>query len=335
MYMFKSNDNIFVSYLRLINVKYTRYNANKLYYEHPYRNSMYGLSNMLLEYGIKNFGIVIRDKLKGISSIETPFIAFFGNRFVIVTDITQGKVGYLWDGKMVRINISSFNDYWTGNVLLTEETKESIEPNYKKNRNVELFNILKYGVLMAIISIYAGVSIFNNIAYYHLYSIVLLLINIIGAFFGYLLIIKEHKINSHYADKICSSFLKGDCNSVLESKASSLFGIIKWSEVGFSYFISNVIMLIVNIKYIQLLAFLNILTLPFSFWSIWYQKFKVNQICPICIIVQILLWTIFLTNLFSGVLTNVDMNYYNIPNAIFVYIISYLVISCNQYREMQ
>ena len=43
-------------------------------------------------------------------------------------------------------------------------------------------------------------------------------------------------------------------------------------------------------------ASINIFTLPYSFWSVWYQKTKARQWCPLCLIVQVLLWTIFIVN---------------------------------------
>ena len=37
---------------------------------------------------------------------------------------------------------------------------------------------------------------------------------------------------------------------------------------------------------------LNIFTLPYSFWSVWYQKAKAKQWCVLCLIIQALLWTL-------------------------------------------
>jgi len=51
---------------------------------------------------------------------------------------------------------------------------------------------------------------------------------------------------------------------------------------------------------ITLLAIVNIFTLPYSFWSVWYQKVKALQWCPLCLIIQILLWSIFVINLTFG-----------------------------------
>ena len=48
------------------------------------------------------------------------------------------------------------------------------------------------------------------------------------------------------------------------------------------------------------IALINIFTLPYSFWNVWYQKVKARQWCPLCLIVQVLLWSIFIINLIFG-----------------------------------
>jgi len=84
-------------------------------------------------------------------------------------------------------------------------------------------------------------------------------------------------MRSDQADKICSMLSKGGCKGVLESSSAKLFGLIEWSEVGMSYFISNVIVLVFFPYLLPYLALVNICTLPYSFLSVWYQKFKAKQ----------------------------------------------------------
>jgi len=117
------------------------------------------------------------------------------------------------------------------------------------------------------------------------------------------------RIHSSYADKICSLFSKSDCNNVLESEAAKLWGFFGWSEIGLGYFSANVILLLFFPQSIYILALMNILTLPYSFWSVWYQKVKARQWCPLCLIVQVLLWLIFIVNCISGYIQIPPINY--------------------------
>ena len=126
-------------------------------------------------------------------------------------------------------------------------------------------------------------------------------------------------IQSNYADKICLLFSKGDCNNVLESNAAKLFGIFGWSEIGLGYFTANVLLLLFFQQTVHLLALINIFALPYSFWSVWYQKVKAKQWCTLCLIVQVLLWAIFISNLLFG----------NIQIQLFSYSIIQLLFVCS------
>ena len=128
-----------------------------------------------------------------------------------------------------------------------------------------------------------------------------------GLYVCYLLLLKQLRINSSSADKICSLFNKSDCNDVLESPAARLMGVVGWSEVGFSYFLGNLLILLFFYDYIYYLTIINIVVLPYSLWSIWYQKYRAKQWCPLCIIVQVLLWLLFLINIAFGTRFNIEL----------------------------
>jgi len=102
-----------------------------------------------------------------------------------------------------------------------------------------------------------------------------------------------------YADKLCTLFSKSDCNNVLESDAAKLWGVFGWSEIGLGYFAANVLLLFLP-QTIYIIAIINIFTLPYAFWSIRYQKVKAKQWCPLCLIVQVVLWSIFIFNILFG-----------------------------------
>jgi hypothetical protein len=79
--------------------------------------------------------------------------------------------------------------------------------------------------------------------------------------------------------------------------------MFSWSEIGLGYFSSNVLLLLILPHTVSLVAILNILTLPYSFWSVWFQGAKAKQWCALCLIVQVLLWTIFAVNCLFGYIT--------------------------------
>lgn len=65
--------NILTETLRALKVPFTSSYANQVYEEHPYRESLYGLSQILKSYGVENLGLKLKDKTQ-IESLETPCV---------------------------------------------------------------------------------------------------------------------------------------------------------------------------------------------------------------------------------------------------------------------
>jgi len=255
---------------------------------------------MLTDYGIENVGTRIVDKGKDIFEIETPFIAHFAGDFVVVHKFESDKVFFLWKGINHVLSVSEFSSAWSGIILLAESSDQSIEPDYKEHKKYERLNFLKRVTLIAVCCLALFLIYISRLLYTNIGISMLLLINIAGAYISYLLLLKQMHVQSQYADKICSLFKQSDCNHVLESKAAKLWGIFGWSEIGLGYFSTNVLLLLFLPNAVSILSILNILALPYSFWSVWYQKKKAKQWCVLCLIVQVLLWALFIANWLLG-----------------------------------
>lgn len=322
------NQTILSGYLDLLNVKHTKKNADKLYNEHPYKYSLFGLSEMLSEYKTPNAGIEVLNKESGIKELEAPFIAYIGNEFVLVYEKNDEQISYLWQGKLINIEIDYFKSIWSGIVLLAEADNESIEQNYTQNCRREWKSRVKILLLLMIVSsllIYSCLEagVFSNVIKFLLFSF-----NFIGLYVCILLLMKQIHIQSQYADKICSFFKKSDCNNILESKDAKLWGIISWSEIGFGYFFSNLIILLWFPTLMEYSVLIGCCSLIFSFWSFWYQKVKVKQWCPLCLVVQLLFWLLFILYLIGGLITPVPL--FSIESLFIIgciYSISVLVVS--------
>lgn len=299
-----SNDQTILSaFFSLLNVKHTQSYANKLYNEHPYKYSLFGLSKMLSEYKIKNVGVDMSNKNEGINELEAPFIAHAGNEFILVYEKDDKKISYLWQGKHINIDIDYFKSTWSGVVLLAESNEESIEPDYAQKRKMEWIGRIKNYLLLVIVS---SLFIFFCITAETIFNVRMLLIvltNFVGLYICMLLLMKQVYVESEYADKICSLFKKSDCNNILDSKDAKLWGIVSWSEIGFGYFAANLIIIFVVPYLMSYSVLIGCCALVFSFWSVWYQKVKVKQWCPLCLIVQFLSWLLFIFYLSFSLIT--------------------------------
>lgn len=303
-----SKQNIFLDILTLLNVKYNTGYSGKYFKQHPYKNTFYGLSIMLSEYGVNNGGIKIDNKKNDLQNIELPFVAQVGRHFVVVYKVTEDKVYYIWEGLYTIVKYNEFCNEWSGYALLIEKSPQSGEPNYiehRKIKNIELFQktLLKLSILFILFYILFSKSMLVDI-----YILLNILLNISGVYICYLILVKKMHLHNKYADKVCSLIKQQDCNDILESKASNILGVFGLGEIGLGYFLSNVIIMLFCSSLINNIIFVNILALPFTFWSLWYQKIKAKQWCILCLSVIVILWLMFIVNMFLGNIQNIYIN---------------------------
>ena len=297
--------------LKILHVKHTSFNANRLYNRHPNKYNFEGISQLLYMYGIDNVAYNISDK-NIIYKLPTPFISNFGTDFIIIKSIRNNEITYNINGRIKKKSVETYLEKWSGNVLLIEKSEQSIEPDYKNNKQIEYVYkifILLFLTCTTSIIVHNIYNLFNNSISLNLS---LLILNLVGITICYLLLDKDLNPQNSYSDKICKNI---NCNNKT-IKSSIIFKInINWSEIGFSYFIGNLIIILFYNEQIPWLFWVNVLTLPFSIWSISYQ-YKNNAWCMLCIITQIVIWCIFLINII--------FNHFYIPSTIlfdFIYVI--------------
>jgi protein-disulfide isomerase/uncharacterized membrane protein len=300
--------NPFLSFLELLRVKHTKPFTRRHFNEHPHKYNLFGLSAMLFDYNVANAATKIEDKENDLFNIEVPFIAHTGSDFAVVHKIDADNVHYLWNDKKITIPTSQFLQTWSGVVLLAETSPESIEPNYAENKKKELFSTIQKGILAFVGILIFGLTYINQNLFTDLGISTLLLVNLLGVYICYLLVLKSARAQSRYADKICSLFSKQDCNNVLESEAAKLWGFFGWAEIGLGYFTANILLLLFFPQTVYWIAVLNIFTLSYTFWSVWYQKAKAKQWCPLCLIVMGTLWVVFVISLIFGYIRLPEFN---------------------------
>lgn len=284
--------------LKKLNIKFTRTYLQELYELHPYKNTLWGISDILSEYKVKSTGFRVKEK-EDLLEISLPAIASIGNQFIVISEITSNNVSFLKDGKEELIAFDDFFIRSNGIILTCETDNKSIEPNYKKHKKTELFSLLRDGILSASIILLIVLGAFFNGTNSNIGFPILLLLNLSGIYVGWLLLQEQMNTQNSLANRICSLIKKGNCNAVLHSSASKFMGVIGWSEVGLGYYIASLLILLFIPSLIPCLGIISCLALSYTFWSIWFQKFIIKQWCVLCLIVQLLLWLLFITYLLS------------------------------------
>ena len=315
---------IFSRFIEALSVPHTSNYTEEIYQENPYKHTLYGLSILLKKYKVDNFAIRVDDKhelMKG----GVPFIAEVSDDLVIVTSINKAQVKYDWYGEIVTKSLDEFLHIWTGVVLFASPNEASQEPNYEEHRKLQ--NVqkgMRYAFLFSVVVllVYGGYS--NGVLDSYI-CIPQILLNIIGVYLSYLLLLKQLHIQSNTADRICNIRKKSSCNDVLETSAAKTIGGIGWSEVGFAYFFTNLCILCLHPQWISYLEIVSFCSLGYVAWSIWYQRIKAHAWCMLCLMVQL----VFVLQVACFISVNSHerpINYINIPLDVLSILGCYIII---------
>jgi uncharacterized membrane protein len=209
------------------------------------------------------------------------------------------KKGWQYENKV------EFNYKWGGVALLIEPEEQSGEVNYHKNRRKEIRESLRYPVAIAGFLLCLG--FFGILAFQHATPVdwkVYLLIGtkLAGLVISSLLVWYSIDDTNPFLSKICQLNRKTNCKNILSSKAAKLFVWLSWTEIGFFYFGGGLLTLLFSAlvqssSTLQYLLILNCLAIPYTIYSIYYQAFVAREWCPLCTLVQLLLWAELITGL--------------------------------------
>ncbi|MDR0207420.1 MAG: hypothetical protein LBI45_09225 [Bacteroidales bacterium] len=305
------NRNIFTLFLDLLDVKYTKQFADKSYFEQPNNTNLYGLSKMFDLYNIPNEAFKADDKKEVLEKLPPPFVVHIDNNLGLLANINEENVKIILDGETINTSKERFLEYWSGIALIAEANEDSAEPNYKNNKREEVIKVLKKCGLVVTFLILLVAAYIKKESYQNIGVNLLLLANLFGIVISFLLLQKDLNILNRASDKLCTMLRSSNCNSKeFEKSASEIFGF-KWSEIGFAYFTSNILLLLIMPTFIFYIALANLLSLPYTIWSILYQKFKIKQWCILCLFIQSALWAIFVINLIFGYIKFTTVIYYD------------------------
>lgn len=301
-------------YLDAIELPYTQGYADELTEKHPFADNMLGLYQMLREYNIHPIGIKSNDK--SFDDLPCPFIAHMGISFVVVTDVKEDAVSYLWEGKKETFTRERFLQHWSGNALLGEVTEESAEPEYKQHiGELRRRSFIQYAII-ALSFLFVIVPYVSMQSYMQNSNNAIMLLSVVGLYICYLLLKKQKHLHTAIGDRICSLFSHKDCTHILDSQAAHLWGF-SWCEIGIGYFIANLLLLGLYPQLMFYVLWCNVATLPYTVWSIAYQR-KVRSWCMLCVVIQIILWCIFLSGMFLSYDILVDLSTFFLGDFLFV-----------------
>ena len=286
-------DNIVYSYLKLKNYRIPKHTIKAAFESQPFIGTLFQIKQVFNFLGIPNIAFEITNTDKNqLIELPVPFISHLksSSEFILIDEVENNQVKYIDEsGKKILDNWTDFESKWSGVALL------AFPETYQNNKNS--FTITQFAQLLLMLLIMSVISYYS----FNLYSIatswhilILFITKIIGIAISIILLDHEYNMKNSIVESLCS-VEKNDCNKLIKSQDSKLFNLISWSELGFVYFTGSVLSLILSIAQnlnntVTVLLLINIPTLLFSFYSIWYQYYKTNSWCRFCLITIGLFW---------------------------------------------
>lgn len=281
--------------IKILGVKVTSNSISQIKSDPQYPN-LASLSNSLFSWNINSMAV----KLVASQLAEIPYPAIGhlnknGGHFVVLHKHEQNVIQYIDpEVGLVKEPIEGFSKIWTGVALLVEANEKSGEENYEVKRKGEIFDQVRIISLFVFLSLFA-LTPFAFIGFKP--ELLLWLAKVCGTALSVLLLLNQFNVSSTWIKSICHIGKKSDCDSVLNSPASKFFGI-GMAEIGTIYFTGGLLALYISFLshtiILPILALLSICSLPYTFFSVYYQWRKVKIWCPLCLGVVVWLWIEFL-----------------------------------------
>lgn len=274
-------DDIVYDWIKSLGVKISPSYFKETLRSHPDYPSLLAVKETLTGLGIENIAMVVdKDKL---DEVPTPFLAHTlaeGEEVLLVTD----------KQKLLKAH-PDFIAKWDGIVFVAEAgAKVTIKKNDQfltEDRSRRLY-------ITAALASVTGFSAAALATGFSFQLLGLLITCLAGLYVSYLIIQRELGISNNITEKLCGGG-RSDCNKVIHSSNSILFGSIKWSDIGLIYFASYTLYLTISLfnnaagAAMVILSLLSLLSVPVILLSLFFQKFVLKQWCTLCLLLAGLL----------------------------------------------
>lgn len=262
----------------------------KKLFEHSNYPSLLSIVDTLKEF-TKDVKTIKIDKDE-VLNFKPPFLAHSNTEkggIIIVESIKKKFVRWSSTStKHKKESLESFKKLLSGVIIIADPAAHTKEMSkkiisgflFKKKKSIiyTLYSVL--GIIFCYIA-------FKNIFFptlLFLFSVMLL-----GGYLSWLLILQKIRGDSDAVS--CKDTSQISCNSILNSKASAFWGL-QIADIGFVYFTGSALNLLLSNSLDVLVPFLSVislLSLPYPFFSMYYQGIIFKKWCVICVIIQALL----------------------------------------------
>jgi len=310
----KSNlSQVLTCFVRDLDIPVTGNSVDEELEKHPDYPSLFAASEVLNNWHVPNAAYPLAFKELLDARLEEPFIAHLvnkGGEFVLVSHLDEQYAivsNERW--RKHRLSAGDFEKMYSGTILVAEKDPESGEIDYNTKRRKEFVNKARIPFVVSGAVVLLAAYLFIHPAYFTSLNwpiAFLTLFKTAGLFVTVMLLMQSIDANNPLIQRLCTG-KNNDCNAILSSKAAKISEELSWSEAGFFYFAGTWLALLFNSGHpgiMAMLALLNLISLPYTFYSIYYQWRVAGQWCIFCCTVLVLLWAEFfalLPSLVNGI----------------------------------
>lgn len=272
-----------VKWLRLLNMKVSLEYIKEQLTSHPNYPSLVSVTDVLDGLKIDNVSLVV-DK-NNWSEIPTPFLAHVNSGyggFVLVEKIPQA----------IRDNPNFLSD-WDGIAVLAEKPTNF----YNKENELKLQKETKAKKLRFSLAV-SMILLTYSACFYDLSWILLLFLSssVIGFLVSVLTVQHDLGIQNNFTDQLCSVSKNSDCDLVLSSRNSKLLNYLNFSDLSLIWFSSSIAIAALatftqfNKSIWPIAGGFVALSIPVTFYSLYFQWKVVKKWCTLCLLTIGMLW---------------------------------------------
>lgn len=288
------------AYVQYLKKDYDQDLIEKLLKEHHAFPHLSSISDVLFECDIYNE--VLNCRNKDLNKVVLPSILQLknqeSNHYVIVISCSSKCIKFFDATFRIRCEpYKTFFSKWDKFLIAPFEIKRSSSRwnilflRFKQKKKV-LFPIIPL-LIFLVFSLFHIIEIADN---YISQILLIFLLKALGMSMVFYLWVYQNSDSNVFISKLCLAKSTFNCSEVINSSASKIFGNFGLIEAGGVYFLGGIIALLFSQSYdslksvLYILSILNILTLSFTFFSVYYQAQILKKWCPICLGILLIFW---------------------------------------------
>ena len=270
--------------IKYFKIPVTLRSVRKRVESHPDHPSIKCITDTFDHYKIKNYPLRITQE--ELDQLDAPFIAHtHQNQGTVLFVASVTTRGMRVAGTSVKTRLISKDEFlkaFSGVVILVEPTPESGELQFKNKRQTQTLNTI---LIPSMAFVVLAISIILSPPGFRLWAdeSPLLITKLLGLTISALLVINELKPGNTITDKLCHTGKHTNCDSVTNYPAATVYGWIKWSDLGCIYFLAGCLMALGGNPYTDILQLIAVVALPYVFYSLYQQAFVIKAWCPLCL----------------------------------------------------